>query len=400
MLKNLYNTTIEGLHFHTQNPTFGSAIALGSFNDQVLIRDNSFDTNAINPTSDNVSAIYGYSVQNRSLRVEDNTIQDVAFGVYLYGYSNSTGYEIKGNTITNAHTGLYANQIGAVDIWNNDVSARDRALHLASTNTARIRGNQMVTSGGEYVLYHNSSTLTTGTQEIYNNYLRGVSNQDAIFLSRVQNARIYHNTIINESASTASKGFNHTAQNSGLDFRNNIVMANAGTAARFNSTNDITALAANIYYSTSGAPVMLNTTPIADLATYQGTFGDISSMYSYPLLDDASFVLQIGSPAINAGVTLAEVPFDINGTLRELPDIGCYEYIDPALIIPQNVRIVQSEGYYSLVWDEVPGAASYIVYCGSSPDAASWQAIPVQNTYIFLDMEPSATFFKVSAVNE
>lgn len=400
MLKNLFNTTIEGLHFHTQNPAYGTAIALGSFNDQVLIRGNSFNTNAINPTSNNVSAIYGSDVQNRSLRVEDNTIQGLAYGVYLYGNSNSTGYEIKGNNISNAHTGLHLNHLGAVDVFSNEISARDKGLHLDSINAARIRGNQMVTSGGSYVLYHNSGTLTTGTQDIYNNYLRGVSNQDVIFLSRVQNAKIYHNTIINASSFAASRGLNHAGQNSGLDIRNNIVMANGGIAARYSNNDGIAALAANIYYSTSGVPVMLNTTPIADLATYQNTFGDVSSLYTDPMLEANSFVLQNGSPAINAGVALTEVPFDINGTLRELSDIGCYEYINPALIIPQNVRIIPSAGYYTLVWDEVPGADSYMVYYGSSPDAASWQGIPVQNTYIFLDMEPSATFFKVSAVNE
>ncbi len=400
MLKNLFNTTIEGLHFHTQNPAYGTAIALGSFNDQVLIRGNSFNTNAINPTSNNVSAIYGSDVQNRSLRVEDNTIQGLAYGVYLYGNSNSTGYEIKGNNISNAHTGLHLNHLGAVDVFSNEISARDKGLHLDSINAARIRGNQMVTSGGSYVLYHNSGTLTTGTQEIYNNYLRGVSNQDVIFLSRVQNAKIYHNTIINASSFAASRGLNHAGQNSGLDIRNNIVMANGGIAARYSNNDGIAALAANIYYSTSGVPVMLNTTPIADLATYQNTFGDVSSLYTDPMLEANSFVLQNGSPAINAGVALTEVPFDINGTLRELSDIGCYEYNSTALIIPQNVRIIQGAEYYSLVWDEVPGADTYMVYYGSSPDAASWQGIPVQNTYIILDMASPARFFKVSAIRD
>lgn len=399
MLKNLYNTTIEGLHFHTQNPTFGTAIALGSFNDQVLIRGNSFNTNAINPTSDNVSAIYGYSVQNRSLRVEDNTIQDLAYGVYLYGNSNSTGYEIKGNTITNAHTGIHLNQLSTVDVFSNEISARDRGLHLQSINTARIRGNQMVTSGGNYVLYHNASAPTTGTQEIYNNYLRGVSNQDILFLSRVQNAKIYHNTIINESSFAASRGLNQMGQNPGLDFRNNIVMANGGIAARFCSTADITALAANIYRSASGVPVMLDTTPINDLASYQSTFGDMSSMYTDPLLEDASFVLQIGSPAINAGVTLAEVPFDINGTLRELPDIGCYEFIILHLDSPQNVRFITVEGGLQLTWDPVPGADLYTIYFADTPDATHWDAISMPGTVMNLNPTVNARFFKVKAIS-
>jgi hypothetical protein len=135
-----------------------------------------------------------------------------------------------------------------------------------------------------------------------------------------------------------------------------------------------------------------------DITAYQSATMDNNSLYADPLLQTGEYALQSGSEAIDAGVLLPDVLVDIEGNLRNLPDIGCYEYINPALIIPQNVRIVPSAGYYTLVWDEVPGAASYIVYCGNNPDAASWQAIPVQNTYIFLDMEPSATFFKVSAV--
>lgn len=399
MLKNLYNTTIEGLHFHTQNPTFGTAIALGSFNDQVLIRGNSFNTNAINPTSNNVSAIYGYSVQNRSLRVEDNTIHGLAYGVYLYGNSNSTGYEIKGNSINNAHTGLYLDQIGAVDVFSNEISARDKGLHLGSINTARIRGNQMITSGGNYVVYHNSGTLTTGTQEIYNNYFRGVAMQDVIYLSRVQNAKIYHNTIINASSFAASRGLNHAGQNSGLDIRNNIVMANGGIAARYYNTADITALIANIYYSTSGVPVMLNTTPIADMATYQNTFGDVSSLYTDPMLEANSFVLQNGSPAINAGVALTEVPFDINGTLREQSDIGCYEYILLALDSPENVRIITVDGGLQLTWDPVPGADLYTIYFADTPDATHWDAISMPGTVMNLNPTVNARFFKVKAIS-
>lgn len=397
MLKNLYNTTIEGLHFHTQNPTFGTAIALGSFNDQVLIRGNSFNTNAINPTSNNVSAIYGYSVQNRSLRVEDNTIHGLAYGVYLYGSINSAGYEIKGNSISNAHTGLYFNQLGAVDVFSNEISARDKGLHLGSINTARIRGNQMITSGGNYVVYHNSGTLTTGTQEIYNNYFRGVAMQDVIYLSRVQNAKIYHNTIINASSFAASRGLNHSGQNSGLDIRNNIVMANGGIAARYYNTADITALITNIYYSTSGVPVMLNNAPIADLTAYRSTFGDVSSMYTDPLLVPGSYTLLNDSPAIDAGVVILDITHDIDGRLRQLPDIGCAEYVLLVLDTPQNLQISRSGEMLMLSWDAVPGAEYYLVYSSTNPDSAAWTEQLVSENFIEINPSVPACFYRVKA---
>lgn len=397
-LKNLYKTTIEGIIFHTQNPAYGTAIELGSFNNDVMLRANSFYTDAVNPTSNNVSALYGNRTYSRNLRFEDNSIQGLAYGVYLYGRDNPTGYEIKANNITNVHTGLHLDQVGAVDICSNEISARDRGMHLESVNAARIRGNQMVTSGGNYVLYHNTGVLSTGIQEIYNNYLRGVAMQDVLFLSRIQNAKIYHNTIINEHGFTGSKGFNQAAQNPGLDFRNNICVANGGTAARFYSTDDIAALAANIYFSLGVVPVLLNTNPIADLAAYRSTFGDMSSMYTDPMLEADSFILQNGSPAINAGVAIPAVPFDINGTLRELPDIGCYEFILLSLDIPQNVRIINVDGALQLTWDPVPGANLYTIYFADTPDAVHWDAISMPGTTMNLNPTVHSRFFKVRAL--
>jgi hypothetical protein len=290
--------------------------------------------------------------------------------------------------------------VGEVDVWSNEISARDRALHLGGINTARIRGNQMVTSGGSYVLYQDSGALTEGTQEIFNNYIRGVSSQDVVHLRRSQNAKVYHNTIINDSAVVSSNGLNQVSPNPGLDFRNNICVANGGTAARFYGTADLFALAANIYNSTFGAPVLLDNSPISSLAAYQSAFGDMSSLYTDPLLEEDSYVLQAGSPAINAGVAIAEVPLDINGFLRELPDIGCYEYHVLTLAAPQNLSLTKTYDALTLSWDEVPGADHYIIYSANSPDATSWDQEVSQSHVLSLSPGSALRFFKVSAVSE
>ncbi|MDZ4122075.1 MAG: right-handed parallel beta-helix repeat-containing protein, partial [Candidatus Cloacimonadaceae bacterium] len=399
-LKNLYQTTIEGINFHTQNPSFGTAIALSNFNDNVMLRANSFYTNAINPTSSNVSAIYGERIHSRMLRIEANTIQGMAYGVYLWGSGNPEGFEIKDNVITNAHIGLYLYELGSVLVRNNEIASSNTGLHLQSVNSARIHANKVITSGGNYVLYHNTGTPATGIQEIYNNYLRGSAMQDVIFLSRIQNVKIYHNTIINEHGFTGSRGLNQSGQNPGLDFRNNICVANGGTAARFYSTDDIAALATNIYYSVSGVPVFLDSTPIADLASYSSTFGDFSSMYTDPLLVPDSYLLQNGSPAIDAATPLAAVIYDIDDIQRDVPDIGCAEYIQLGLEAPQNLRIVKDESGLFLMWDVVAGATSYKIYSSSDPYTQGWSEHSVQNILWEINPISASRFYRVSAITE
>ena len=98
-------------------------------------------------------------------------------------------------------------------------------------------------------------------------------------------------------------------------------------------------------------------------------------------------------------MTLAEVPFDINGTLRELPDIGCYEFIILHLDSPQNVRFITVEGGLQLTWDPVPGADLYTIYFADTPDATHWDAISMPGTVMNLNSTVNARFFKVKAIS-
>lgn len=67
-----------------------------------------------------------------------------------------------------------------------------------------------------------------------------------------------------------------------------------------------------------------------------------------PLFIDAAnhdFRLKPGSPAINAGTTLAEVPFDFNGTTRPLGiayDIGAWEFTQSTVGAPKNARLLSA----------------------------------------------------------
>ncbi|MDI3504600.1 MAG: hypothetical protein PWP64_1536 [Candidatus Cloacimonadota bacterium] len=388
------NLSFENIIFTTANPQFGTALSLNIYNEALQIRNCIFYGAGGN--SSNASALYGYNATMRDFVFEHNTVQSLGYGIKIYDNTSYGSYLIQNNNIDQTNIGFSLAQMAEAQILSNVIHSSSNALSISNINSLLLDGNELC-SATDYAVYISPISQSTGSQDYFNNYMRS-SGTSALYFYRTPNVRMYHNTVVSTSTNSNHTAFSHGNQSEGLDARNNIFVAASGIAAAFNSFGDIGTLSNNIYYSASGIPVKLGGESLMDITAYQSATMDNNSLYADPLLQTGEYALQSGSEAIDAGVLLPDVLVDIEGNLRNLPDIGCYEYINPALIIPQNVRIVPSAGYYTLVWDEVPGAASYIVYCGNNPDAASWQAIPVQNTYIFLDMEPSATFFKVSAV--
>lgn len=142
---------------------------------------------------------------------------------------------------------------------------------------------------------------------------------------------------------------------------------------------------------------MLNNAPIADLTAYRSTFGDVSSMYTDPLLVPGSYTLLNDSPAIDAGVVILDITHDIDGRLRQLPDIGCAEYVLLVLDTPQNLQISRSGEMLMLSWDAVPGAEYYLVYSSTNPDSAAWTEQLVSENFLEINPSVPACFYRVKA---
>ena len=73
----------------------------------------------------------------------------------------------------------------------------------------------------------------------------------------------------------------------------------------------------------------------------------VAVMYLFIDAPNRDFRLRIGSPAINRGVTLAEVPVDFNGNVRPqgLHDIGAFDFINGANALPaspNNFRLISN----------------------------------------------------------
>jgi hypothetical protein len=104
---------------------------------------------------------------------------------------------------------------------------------------------------------------------------------------------------------------------------NNTVFGNAGVGILAGKRSQGAAIENNISYLNTGAAIALQGRGSAAA----------NNLTSEPLFVDSAtfdFHLQPGSPAIDAGVSLAEVPDDYDGTSRPQGaayDIGAYEFV-------------------------------------------------------------------------
>lgn len=214
--------------------------------------------------------IHHNGIRNVGTRPDDH-------GLYI-GTSNNLveGCDIHDNTgygvhIYNGYPGQHAN---------NNVVRKNRVYHNGTLN-----------------VYSAGILLGSGNGNMaYNNIVYGQPNGINVGFFNSTNSKVYNNTIYNNS----TNGILIFASSSTAIIRNNIAYSNG--------TN------INNYNTTGGTTQSNNLTTSNPLFVNAGT-GD--------------FHLQAGSPAIDAGVVLSEVPRDFDDGVRPagtVYDIGAYEY--------------------------------------------------------------------------
>lgn len=144
--------------------------------------------------------------------------------------------------------------------------------------------------------------------------------------------KIYNNTMVMDTDTYPVVYITGTANPStGVLVKNNII-ANAGNKALVhNETESLADFVTdyNLFYATGGGNIgNISATGYATLALWQAAGYDANSESGSPLFVSTSdFHLSVGSPAINAGVSVSLTP-DLDGvTVSDPPEIGCYEYI-------------------------------------------------------------------------
>lgn len=183
----------------------------------------------------------------------------------------------------------------------------------ATVNNITFRNNILEGAHG----FHTGNGANLANLYFYNNTFRGKLDHSfdsaAIQLNGCDTAEIYNNIF--------------------LDFKRTC------GAIDLSSSSNITG-GYNSFWNTDSSTVYHPDWPM-----YTGDQDDVNPLITAttPLNVAANYILQSGSPAKNAGTTIASVTNDYAGTSRpqgEVYDIGAYEYQDATPPIPEHLRII------------------------------------------------------------
>lgn len=403
-LTNTYNVTLSHLTLSTTGTGNARGIDLRRYTKNVVITACTFSAPAYVSTGNNNCAIIGESLPFTNIKVEDCTIANFAYGIYLSGMQNNaancTGIELYDNTITNPYMGI------TIFITTNPILIANivQNFHYIGLQLSNDLSNVMVTSNqitgnGNAAMMISGFASSPGEQTINNNYIRITGPiYYGMYLSAA-NAKVYYNTIALETTNASSYGFVQYSGSTGLQFANNICSNTAGYAAYFGSMSDITRLDHSLFYSTGTTTLQIGSNNINTFQALATAIGNSTCNIANPMFDGSTYMLLGSSPAISMGIDIAGITYDINGSPRQTPEIGCWEYGFGTLPPPPAIfiNINESTQMVFIAWDAVSNATSYILYKSSSPDFIVFTTEIVNNTTVQIPLTAGAHFYKVTA---
>ncbi|NCZ95388.1 MAG: hypothetical protein EBZ16_07690, partial [Flavobacteriia bacterium] len=334
------DVTIKGLTITTGGTTYGRLVDHTGNVTNISLLDNTFNGVAGTSTSSYFAGIYYTSPSEAKgvWHVEGNTMNNISYGVYVYGSSYTTSMDsifIENNVINTSYYGLYP--AGTYGIY---ASCAGTSTY-SPWSAASIKKNNIVLSGttnyGIYLAYANFPSSAPGVIE--NNMIasNGTGTIYGYYPYHVANAVFQHNSI-NVSAGSLTAGravyLNATTSTSyftagGNVLKNNIIVnAGGGYALEASSTAAAgTYFTANNnnYYASGAAPFGSGSSTLSAWQTASSQ--DANSVWGDPLFVSATDLHVQGTAANNAGAALG-VTTDIDGDTRSTttPDMGADEY--------------------------------------------------------------------------
>jgi hypothetical protein len=321
---------------------------------------------------------------NKNLLIHNNTIHDAYAGIAVsYSTAGESNWQIYNNTIYNVNWGVgggdssSGSSLTGLYIYGNNIH------DFANWDTT----SDAFHHNGIYV-WAETGTSTISNVFYYNNYIHGVFTNSpggtntctaGIFLSidapySTINSPYIFNNVIDQSSGQCSNGaislnvaspqfLNNTFVNGIIEGPNgptgngvleNNIFSNAGLEALHDTTAGLTTSNYNDFYVTTANPaIVYNNASYSSEASYVTVTGfDKNSIISNPNLS-AAYLLQAGSPGIQAGTNLTSICtgqpnpglgalcYDAVGTLRPATgpwDMGAYVYNSGAYP-PTNVTV-------------------------------------------------------------
>jgi parallel beta-helix repeat protein len=242
----------------------------------------------------------------------------------------------------------------------------DHCMYLGDDN-GLIENSKIYNCTGGYGLHFFGGTgknWVIRNNRIHNNRNVGILLQDA------DNALVYNNVIYNNSAGIAiggigNKVFNNTVYNNGhpwggggIEVRNALNAVVGNNIVHYNESGQCKGASGGIcIIGDSSGIVVRNNLATSNVDGNYADFGNstvasgnlFGNQYDPKFINPTAgdFLLQPLSSAIDAGITLTQVPTDIEGTARPQGtryDVGAYELQtggSTILSAPRNLRVVQ-----------------------------------------------------------
>ena len=301
----------------------GLGCCVGTYRD-ITIAGNTFVDQAVDGEGVEVTAP-NRGMSMSGVVIEDNTIHDdIAIELALGGIATRlTGTQIVGNTITGSGgpTGSGGDKIVPVDFTMSNIgpstatnATTDNTLIEDNTIWGGIGFGNGGTGGGNVisntqivnnVIVHNFGGIT----------IRAGGERPSLPGNVVSGVTIENDTLIDTSTSAASYLLSESASSTS-DRITGVVVRNT------------------LFYDPAGQPIQQTSAPVPlqapdSLVTslLWGTGGNTSADPGFVDLAGGDYHLTAGSPAINAGTTIAAPTDDFDGALRDsAPDIGAFEY--------------------------------------------------------------------------
>jgi parallel beta-helix repeat protein len=197
---------------------------------------------------------------------------------------------------------------------------------------AYLNGSTSQSGGGAII-----STVTTGKTVnvyyniFYSNIFYGIQVADNTAGTAIN---IYNNTLYDNDDVTYGAGIilkeNNSVSSGMIKVKNNLILQSR--SLDFEQTENTTpySISNNLYYRTSGNMIYWNSVEYtqAQFSTYKTASGDVTSLSANPTVTNAAgydFSLQVGSPCINAGVSVGLTRDYLGNLITGLPDIGALE---------------------------------------------------------------------------
>lgn len=331
--------TLKNLKLSAKGSQYGRVINLYQGADSIIIENCRLTAQRNTNATANITAIFSEDSDFRSRIIRNNQIEGTAYGLYMRRDQNNflypTGAVVEGNDFINTgYSAMYLQFYDSPRIIGNNIESTIKGIQaLSCSRDLKILKNKINMANGDGIYLSTCDGNDEHKGLIANNFIHcgGGSKAYGIFINNSPWQLLFNNSVnMTNTRSESSPFYISSGGTTSATLLNNVFTNMGGGRAMY-----ITAPATvvncdyNAYYATDDNLVWWgqNVLTLEDLRA-------LNSMDEHSVFGNPHFFsdMDLHSKAAlldSAGVSLAEVPEDIDGDLRDpdFPDIGADEFV-------------------------------------------------------------------------